>query len=274
MDITRITPKNVEAFENLMPPELKDRDDLLWFGVVSDENTAIGLMAIEVDDEESVDIVWLYIVPSHREQKAATELMETVFSFLNIMGIKRAEASFTEDNEGVEMFLSDYGFMTGPDNDTYRVPVNDLIYSQPMDELLDMTGDPAKVVSAEDDEIFDRLDQLLDENGVDLKDADRLSRKLTRVAVNEEGEATGCILVRELADYDLEIAYFLNTGADKNALELIASLALELRERDIDETGLSFTDPAGHSIQLVESLTGEYRESYRVDGLYHGVYLL
>ena len=274
MEITRITPNNAEAFEDLIPQELAERENLLRFGAVSDDKEAIAAMILEVTDEESVDILWLYTEPSYREQGAATELLETIFPFLKEMGITSVQASFTEDDDDIELFLSDRGFLIAVDNDTYSVPVNDIIYSARMDELLEARTDLSKIVSAEDDEVYGKLDRMIDDYGINLEEAETLSRQLTRVALNDEGEVTGCILMSELEDDDLEITYFLNTGANENAIELVGSLALELRERDIDDTRLIFTDPGEHSIRFVEGLTEEFRETYRIEGLYRGVHLL
>ncbi|MCR5404514.1 MAG: hypothetical protein K6E91_11965 [Butyrivibrio sp.] len=47
MDTTRITPDNINAFEDLMPVKYKEQEDLLWFGAVTDDKKAVGCIALQ-----------------------------------------------------------------------------------------------------------------------------------------------------------------------------------------------------------------------------------
>ncbi len=44
MDITRITENNIEAFEELLPPDLDPGEDLLLFGAVTEEKEAVSCL--------------------------------------------------------------------------------------------------------------------------------------------------------------------------------------------------------------------------------------
>lgn len=274
MEITRITPNNAGAFEDMRPAGLAARDDLLWFGAVDDRKTAASCIALEVIDAESVDIVWFYTEPSMREQGAATELLDSLSPFLREMGVERMEITFTDSSEDLDLFLPDHGFLIDTEQDVYSVPMDDLIYSARMDELLEVTGDPAGVTDATDDEKYAAMSELLAGYGIYTESTPDISRSLSRVAMNDEGEITGCILIREPDDEDLEITYFINTASNEKAVELVASLCLALRELDAIGARLVFSDPGRHSIRFVENLTEQSREDYRVDGIYHGVCLL
>ena len=274
MNITKITPNNAEAFAGLMPAEIAGRDDLFMYGAVSDDNEAVSIMALEVIDEESVEIVWYYTDPDFREMGAATELLDTVTAMLMGLPVRSIGITFTDEDEDLELFLGDRGFLIGNDRSVFSVPVNDLIHGAVMDELIESLRNPVNISAAGDEDIYGKLEKLLETQGIEPLSIAGISREYSRVAMNDDGEAAGCILITELEDNDLEITYFLNTAEEKTAIELIADLAQVLRARDIDDSRLIFTDPMGKSISLVEKLTGEDRSNYRVDGVYRGVCLL
>ena len=274
MNITRITSNNSEAFASLMPAEIAGRDDLFMYGAVSDDKEAVSVLVLEVVDGESVEIVWLYTDPDFRERGAATELLLTASAMLMGLPVRSIGITFTDEDDDLELFLRDRGFLIGDDRSVYAVPLNDVIHDVVMDDLLERFPDTDNIIGVGDKETYPRLEKLLEAQGIEPESIADISPVYSRVALNEDGEAIGCILITELEDSDLEITYFLNTAREKTAIELIADLAKDLRAKNIDDGRLIFTDPRGKSIGLVEKLTGEDRSTYRVDGIYRGVCLL
>ena len=274
MNITRITSNNSEAFASMMPAEIAGRDDLFMYGAVSDDKEAVSVLALEVVDEENVEIVWLYTDPDFREMGAATKLLYTVSAMLMGLPVRSIGITFTDEDDDLELFLRDRGFLIGADRSVYIIPVNDVIHDVVMDELLERFPNTDNIIEAGDKETYTKLEKLLETQGIAPESIVDISPVYSRVALNEDGEAIGCILITELKDSDLEITYFLNTAKENTAIELVADLAKALRAKDIDDCRLIFTDPMGKSIGLVEKLTGEDRSTYRVDGIYRGFCLL
>ena len=274
MNITRITSNNAEAFASLMPAEIAGREDLFMYGAVSDDKEAVSVLVLEVVDGESVEIVWLYTDPDFRERGAATELLYTASAMLMGLPVRSIGITFTDEDDDLELFLRDRGFLIGDDRSVYAVPLNDVIHDVVMDDLLERFPDTDNIIGVGDKETYPRLEKLLEAQGIEPESIADISTVYSRVALNEDGEAVGCILITELEDSDLEITYFLNTAREKTAIELIADLARGLRAKNTDDCRLIFTDPMGKSIGLVEKLTGEDRGIYRVDGIYRGVCLL
>ena len=274
MDITRITDNNKEAFEDLMPEGFAGRDDLMCFGTVSDQKEAVSVIALGALDEKSVYIEWIYTEPSFREQGAATLLIDTVRSFLKNMQIERMEIVFSDDDEDLDDFLKDHGFVTCPEEAMYEVPVSDLIYTEQMDSILEKIIISDRLHTLEDSGMRDMLKMYLESVSADAEDLDSLSDDLSLLKLDESGTPSGCILVDTPDEDSVEVSYFANTGSGEDAMELVAGLCNVLRQHDMGDRTLIFTDKTGHTSHLVEELTGEDIDSYRVDGIYNGLCIL
>lgn len=271
MDITRINDNNKEAFEALMPEGLMQRDDLICFGAVSDRREAVSAIAIGVSDETGVYIEWIYTEPSYREQGAATELLDTVGAFLKEMHIERMEIVFSEDDEDLDDFLKSHGFVTCPEEDMYEVPVSDLIYTEQMDSVHEKVTVSERIHSLEEPEMHDKLASYLESLGVDSGDTAGLSAPLSLLRIDGSGAPSGCMLIETPDEDSVEVSYFANTGSGEDAMELVTGLCDVLRNHDMADRMLIFTDKTGHTSHLVEELTGEDMDSYRVAGIYNGV---
>ena len=278
MDITRITENNREAFEGLMPEGLSERDDLMCFGAVSDHKEAVSVIALGVSDETGVYIEWIFTEPSFREQGAATMLLDTVGAFLQNMQIERIEIMFSDDDEDLDGFLKSRGFVTCPEEDMYEVPVSDLIYTEQMDELLEKVTVSDRVHTLEAPEMYDKLKSYLEFLGVSAEDQDSLSGSLpgdlSLLKLDDSGAPIGCMLVETPDEDSVEVSYFANTGSAEDAMELVAGLSNVLNSHDLADRMLIFTDKSGHTSRLVEELTGEDIDDYRVSGIYNGVCIL
>ena len=274
MEITRITENNLEAFAELMPEGLTQREDLMFFGAVSDTKEAVSAIAIGVTDETGVYIDWIYTEPSFREQGAATELLDTVIAFLHEMQIGRIEITYSDDDEELDDFLKNHGFVTCPEEDMYEVPVSDLIYTEQMDALLERITETDRVHTIEDPKMRDKLNSYLESLGMDAELPGTVSAGLSLVMLDRLGAPSGCMLVETPDEDSVEVSYFANTGSAENSMELVAALCGVLKSADLDDRTLIFTDKSGHTSNLVGALTGEDIDKYRVDGIYNGVCIL
>lgn len=276
MKVTRITENNKTAFNPLFPEGYTAREDRLYFGAVSDKKEAVSAISLGVNDETSVYIDWIYTDSSYRNRGAATELLDTVSAFLQEMDITGLEISYTDGDEGLDDFLKTHGFVTSNESDTYAVPAGDLIYSELMDALMEKIPDTDRVFTMYERDMSDDIARFLEDNDLEpdsLEDID-ISERLSLMAYDETDSPTGCMFVSEPDEETVEVLYFLNTGSDNTAMEMVVKLSRALRSYDYAHRTLIFTDRSGNITRLVEHLTDEAIDGYRVDGLRYGVCLL
>ncbi len=274
MQITRITKNNIYAFEDMFPEDFVFSEELLAFGTVSDVKEAASAMIIKAYDESLVIIDWIYTDPRYREMGAATELLDTVTAFLGQMGMKSIMISFRDDDEELEDFLSNRGFAVTAYDDIFKVPIGNLIYSKKLERMLEMAGKNLLTYDLNHTERYVLAIKLIREQGIDEEVLSGLSRKLSVLSMDKNGEAAGCILLKEMENGDLEVVYFLNDSKKAGVENLILGLQRNLEKNDVLDRKLVFADPKGSSIRLVEGLMDEPTEVYRVKGLLQGVKVL
>ena len=127
--------------------------------------------------------------------------------------------------------------------------------------LEDFLGDRGFAVSSLDDVYEVPLSELMYS-----EETDRLMD-----SIGETVRPSDCFQIRETDDEDLEVVYFRNDPGNENAFSLIANLERMLDGKDPVGRKLIFTDPGGELVKIVESLTGEDPEAYRLQGLLQAV---
>ena len=277
MKITRITEENKEAFEDLFMEDFEFREDMILLGAVSDEKEAISCIALSPFDDRLVYIDWIYTDPAFREMGAATELLDTVTAILKQLSIERIGIAFTDVEGDLELFLEDHGFAVSECDDVYEVPISDLIYSAKTDEYLELVKEPKRLSTLDMQDNLQKIEALMEENGIEKEELEGISKKYSQVTLDRDGEPSGCLLIRENVDRDLEVLYFLNeeeTASSASISALLLGLYRVLAMEEPEERKIIFSDPWGHSMRFVENLTGNEREEYRVPGVLQGVCLV
>ncbi len=110
--------------------------------------------------------------------------------------------------------------------------------------------------------MYEMLKSYLDSLGVDTEDTDSISPRLSMLRLDEFGAPSGYMLVEEPDDDSVEVSYFVNTGSEEAAIQLVTGLCNVLRSHDMGDRKLIFTDKTGHTSNLVGALTGEARHTY------------
>ena len=275
MEVTRITKNNIEAFQDLFPEDFVFQEDVLAFGTVSDKREGVACMLLSLHDRERVFIDWLYTHPDRREMGAASELLNTVTAFLQGMSVREVCITFPEEDGLLEFFLRDRGFLVGEVSDVYEIPIEELMYTEESEKLLSRVKNPLPLWSLENEGVYADLCELLEGRGIQRDAFAEASKEFSLAEVDESGRVTGCILVKDSGDEKLEIMYLLNDEERRpGAMELLAGFYRLLEEKSLLDRKLVFADPGGHSISLMEKLTGGDREDFRVRGLMQGVRVL
>ncbi len=274
MEITRITQNNYNAFEDLFPEDFVFHEELLAYGTVSEQNEAISAMVIKAYDDSLLIVDWLYTDPRFRGRGAATELLDTMRAFLEQMGMKTIMISFRDDDEELEDFLCNRGFAVGAYDDIYQVPIGDLIFNPKIERMMEDSGESLPAYDLNNAERMDLLKKLIREKELDEEMLAGMSEKLSVLSLNQQGEAAGCILIKEIPEGDLEVIYFLNDSEKGGVISLILGLQRVLEKNDLFDKNLIFVDPKGGTIKLIESLTDESADEFRVKGFLQGVSVL
>ena len=69
--------------------------------------------------------------------------------------------------------------------------------------------------------MYEMLKSYLDFLGVDTEDTDSISPRSSLLRLDEFGAPSGCMLVEEPDDDSVEVSYFVNTGAEEAAIQLV-----------------------------------------------------
>lgn len=273
MKITRITENNKEAFEDLMPGYIAEDDSYVLLGVVADEDIACSCLAAVINGN-SLHIDWLYTDPDYRNQGAAGMLLETLLMYIDNSSTSAIEIAFNDEIEGIEDFLTEMGFIIVREDDIYRVPISDLLYNVQMDDMLEVCPEPAGIRSPEEGSVRTKLKEYLTEHGDDEEMTDIITDRLSIVRTNEHEEITGCLLIREAADTDLEVMAFYNDGSVTGITELTVGMYQILTWAGLEDGYMIFADHAGEAVHFVEELTGEDSDDYRINGILRGILFL
>ena len=270
MELTRITKENAAYFEHLLPDELMKDKDLVKLGALS-EGRVVSACAIGIRDGMA-HIRWLYTDRVYRGLGGASFLLEEALRLLEGPGLMGIEADFLSEDEELEDFLMERGFLVGDESTLYRVPLKELLYAKRMEEMLEHRSRERMTCSLRDLRIVRPLAQFLKAHRMDPIFAEGISKGYSFVTMDPQGEVTDVILITEVGE-DLHINYLIGGGSPQGMVDLVAAVCDRLTEEGKEDGALSFSDRSGAAISLIERLTGNDEEQYRVPGLMHAVKL-
>ena len=270
MTITRISEVNREYYAGLVPEDILNDEDLIILGMISDEGEACAALAVGINGTMAY-IEWLYTAPEFREQGAASEMLDVMLDLLEDTDLTGIETDYPTGEHELDDLLTEYGFLTGIENDMYKVPTTDIIFSAQMDALVSkdrMTQDITPV-----SRIDAGLNAYLSGHGMDPDSLSSFSNVYSFKSIGEDGEITGCIMVSEEGEYDLKVMFLASDGDLSTIESLITSLYEVIIKAECTDGFIYFTDHLDKAIDLVEALTGEERDTYRIKGRRHAVML-
>ena len=260
MKVTEITSDNAEYFEDLIPEGYLENENLLWLGAIAGDGTACAVLGSGVY-EDMAYIEWIYTDPSYRKEGAARALMKLLKTFLRKVKVKILQISFSEDDENLEEFLEDEGFIVNDDRESYSFPVRDLIYSEMIDRYGEEHDSVDRVVTLAGFEKPDAFYEYMQGHGIPfVKASEDLSSSLIRI--NKEGEIEGCMLISRLQDGDIEISYLISDGPAGSAIDLFLAFKKLAGQMGWLDDSIVFTDRSGETIRIIETIAGADRDSY------------
>ena len=276
MLITRIEKENAEYFTQLCPQEILDDEKLLRLGVVDDEDgdEPVSVCAVDVADSRAC-IRWLYTDPAKRELGAASLLLDKLESLSGDINLSGIEISFDSDDEELEDLLEDHDFLTCTDTGYYRVSLEDLIYGGPLEEMMESREGLPETYSLSDLRDSGKvIEKLSLKYNIDPSVFKGISPVFSVVTLDKDKNVTSGILVSEKDRHYLYINYLVSEGSITNIYGLFSRFYDVVVRMKRTDSELVFSDRSGDVIRLVESLTRNDADTYRISGLKYAIKLL
>ena len=276
MQITRIEKENAEYFMQLCPQEIMEDERLLKLGVVDDKdgNEPVSVCAVDVADSRAC-IKWLYTAPEKRELGAASLLLEKLESLSADISISGIEISFDSDDEELEDILEDQDFLTCTDNGYYRVSVEDLIYGGPLEEMMESRKGAQEAYSLSDLRDYENIIEKLSlKHNITPAVFKGISPVFSVVTLDKDKNATSGIFVSEKDRHYLYVNYLVGEGSVTNIHMLFSRFYDVVVRMKRTDSELVFSDRSGDVGRLVESLTKNEIDTYRIPGLKYAIKLL
>ncbi len=263
MQCTRIEKENAGDYEYLIPEDLLKDGDRVRLGIIDDDGTACAGCVLDADGDLAY-VDWIYTDPDYRERGAGTMLLAEMTVLLEGSGVKGIQVNFSNEDEDLEDFLMNRGFLTGSDSGIYRVPVSDIFYDGEMELLLENRNEHSRVTTVKNSETAAALAAFLDREGPGSHILNEIEPELSVVRRDQNGAVSGCLLMSRTGSGDLKAVYFLNTGNVSGVTELLIALHDVIEENELTEASILFMDRTDTSVGFVARLTGNDRETYRV----------
>ena len=273
MKLTRITAENKAYFAGLCPEELLSDKKTVKLGVLSEKDEPVSICIADIRDEK-LCIRWIYTDEDMRDQGGATFLLTEMLRLVEGMDLEGVEVDFLSDDRDLKEFFMENGFLVGEDENLYRVPMMDMLYSARMDAILAHRSFKPTIC---------RLDELKDmkafadsfrANDIDTVFLEDISKRYSFVSLDSEGAMTEGIFISETGEGDLHINYLAGNGSTQGIVDLVAALYDALMEDAKTEGDLIFYDRQEAGVSIVEMLAGNDGETYRVEGPMYAVKLL
>ncbi|MBO4900358.1 MAG: hypothetical protein J5509_08695 [Lachnospiraceae bacterium] len=274
MELTRIEKENEEYFSHLCPDELMNDEDLMTFGVIDDEGYASCACAVGVS-ENMGSLKWIYTVPDLREKGSASFLLKEIEELGQELELDGLQVQFRASAEDLDDFLADSGYLVGIDSQVYSVPISDLIYGRVVEELLSKRSGDAHVCGLPTDtekkhKVITALAEIYELDPAIFSD---ISSQYSVICFDENNKPESAIFVTEYGDEDLFVNYLLSDGSVSSICELIGAFNDVLIKNERTEGRLIFTDRDDKSITLIERLTENDRDEFRIPGWMYAVKL-
>ncbi len=265
MKVTRITPENSAFFEELAPEGLFEDDDLFLMGAISGDGTACAVLATGVYGNMAY-IKWIYTHPDFRKEGAAGELLRFLKLLLRKSDVQILQVSFSDEDDDLEDFLEEEGFLINEDNEMYSVPVKDLIYSKMAERLDEEKRSRNSVYNFSRVMSYYEFYDYLREKGVPVTGDAESVYKYSIVRLDEGRHITGFMLISKKPKGDLEIPYMSNDGSVESAMDIFRGFKELVTVHEWENENIVFYDRAGLTIEFVEKVTDEDRAGYVVNG--------
>lgn len=261
--VTQITEKKIDSIAHMLAPEIvsavKKGLPATALAVVEDD-TAVGALGGAVD-ENTFEIVSIYVSPDSRRKGAGTALMKTLFELADAEDLT-VRAEYTPmDPEGrtIEPFLIALGFIK--EKIYFPVYSSEILENFKLDSK-SLPGTMAEIITFADAPrklLNEALNLRKEEDGM-LGDIDMfiglVDRNISFIAV-EKGEVKACILTERTGDEVVELTPIWTADPDVRNMKLMLSFVLdELRASCPGDTCVIIPSIDPETLKIVEEICG------------------
>ena len=241
MKSTLITEDNAHLFIEGVPKDVQGSADLLLGAIDEETDTACGVLAAAVDDDNSVQITFIYVAEKFRRKGAGTELIKTLQEIAADNRSSEISCVHTKTaiSDGVYELLEKCGFVLFDlaTVKTYEVRAGDVYIPGPgLSYQILPVSDLTKAQWRDLSEKVSKLEKQ-DETGwvLPLRDIEGYDKKHSFVSFSEDGKMTGALLVSASAGVlSIDGLYSFGRNEEKLKEDLVAA-AKEAVEEDLSE---------------------------------------
>ncbi len=253
MQLTRIEKENEEYFMHLCPEDLLTDDRLLKLGVIDDEEEPVSVCVTGVS-KNLANIMWLYTDPEKRERGAGTFLLDELLRLGEESGLEGIIVSYSSQDEDMDDFLSERGFLVGSDEKFYRVPISSIVYSREMDMILERRGEDRHTFTLTDPRGQKYLTDLITTHKLNVRMFEGIKAEYCVIYEDPESKQISAIFVSRINEDDLYVNYLISDRTVQGLCEVIGHLQEILLSEGITKGDLIFADRGGKAVPLVEKI--------------------
>ncbi len=241
MKSTLITEDNAHLFVEGIPKDVRDSADLLLGAIDEETDTACGVLAASVDDDNNLQITFIYVAEKFRRRGAGKNLLKTMKEVAE--DNKSSEISCihtkTAISDGVYELLEKSGFVLFDLAcvTTYEVRAGDVYI--PDRDISILILPVSELEKAQWRDLSEKVSMLekQDEVGcvLPLRDIEGYDKKYSFVSFSKDGRITGALLVSARAGVlSIDGLYSFGKNEEKIKEDLIIA-AKEAVEEELGE---------------------------------------
>jgi len=252
------------AYDTLLPPDIKNKSDIITLGVTNEKGIPIGVIAAQVKNY-SYEIIWLFVREEERRKGVASGLLREFLSVIRKTNqIYPVNVIYDSSSEDIFWFMDNLDnfsqncigrrYLIDPDSRKDSKLINSLMKYRP--KKTELFFDQSELIRKY---AYAKLQSL----GIDLQtlvsdSTDYFVRELCKCHIGNSyrgNRIDALILVKELSEQELEITYAYAENKMHFAQVLIEILR-QIDEKYPDKT-LSITALNNESDRLVRHLFGD-----------------
>ncbi|MCR5233840.1 MAG: GNAT family N-acetyltransferase, partial [Lachnospiraceae bacterium] len=227
-------------------------DKYLKLGVIDDNDEPASVCVTGVN-ENMGSIQWLFTDPDKREQGAGTFLMNGLAELGAAAGLEGLMANYSAQAEDVDDFLTDSGFLVGTDEQIYRVPISEIIYSGEMDAILERRSGN-NTYDLKDPKGQEFLKDLIKAHKLDVRMFEGVKAEFCSIYEDPKTKQISAIFGSRFNENDLYVNYLISDKTVQGLCEVLGHLYDKITEEEITRGDFVFSDRVGNALALIQKM--------------------
>lgn len=261
---TLLNKSNIGYFDKALPTELVKSDILI--GVIDEEtDTACGVLAADLDDDQVIDIKYLFVAQDFRFRGAGTELVLTLIEAAEVLDATSITCTHSRGNlsNGIPELLDNCGFYTDDEESLmiYGVRLSELI----IDDVKFQTSEiKIKPIGSIDDRKWVEYKVMWEHDGGNESgrngfsyDRKSYDQNLSFIAIDQEGRIKGLLLgAKTQMGYEVLNLSAIGKDAPYIMYAILANARDAAKEQLKDSTMIIFSSVSHSILQIIDHVSG------------------